>query len=456
VGAAFRRRTVGGERSLTLMLRILLAFQILYTVYQNHYTFETGIPGLNLPNVLFGVVLLFVYFRPGRDEVKAPAILRGPILIFFAMLIVAFFIAQARAPGDFMVDLTYLKNALFAPLLYFLYLHCKLSKKDTRLLIIGVMAVAGVAALQAVRQGFDYGIGTFVETHRAAGPFGENWRNANRAGVYYAMFLPMFVALALFLHKDLRWRLAAMGGIALLTVAILFTYSRQAYFIALFGLVLLLLRRSLIFAVLIGGTLISLAAYLPDSVVQRVQETQTQGAHGEAEVDESTASRWEIWTGALAMWEANPTGVGLNRFKDEIGHYSAFKHFDAHNFYVLTLAECGPQGLLALLLLIAATFRLGAQLRRNVPAGDPEAKALAIGFSVVAVCTALGSLYGSPFLENDVMGDFWILAGLLERYMRLNTAAAMVPAQAPASPRQRMLARFPLANRAPGLPVRRP
>ncbi|MGN6517914.1 MAG: O-antigen ligase family protein [Dokdonella sp.] len=437
------------------MLRFLLLFQILYTVYQGHYNFESGVPGLNLPNALFLLVLLMLHFSGKHDELDAKARMRGPLLFFMAMLVLAFAIAQMRAPGEFMVDLTYLKNALFSPLLYFMYLHCKQDLRNTRLLVIAVMAVAAVAAVQAIRQGFDYGIGAFVETHRASGPFGSNYRDANRAGVYYAMFLPMFIGLALFLeHK--RWRIAALGGVVLLTMALLFTYSRQAYFIAVIGLVVLLLRRSVLLALVLGATLASLVGFLPESVTQRVEETQQKGPHGEEKVDESTASRWEIWAGALAMWQANPAGVGQNRFKNEIGHYSAFQHFDAHNFYVLTLAEGGPQALLALLLLVLATFRLGAWLRRSMPPDDAEARALAIGFSVTALAMALGNLYGSPFLEGNVMGTFWILCGLLERYMLLKTRQAPASTALVVAGTDHMVERFPLAARARGIPARRP
>jgi O-antigen ligase len=436
------------------MLRALLLFQILYTVYQGHYMVESGVPGLNLPNALFLLVLLMIRFNGKRDEIEVGAIMRVPILLFMTTLTIAFGIAQMRAPGEFMVDLTYLKNALFSPLLYFMYLHCKQDAKNTRLMIIAVMVVAALAAVQAIRQGFDYGIGNYVETHRAAGPFGSNYRDANRAGVYYAMFLPMFIGLALFFGKNRRWQIAALAGVVLLVMALLFTYSRQAYFIAILGLAVLLLRRSVVLAVVLGAALASMVGFLPESVTQRVAETQQKGPHGEEKVDESTASRWEIWAGAMAMWQANPAGVGLNRFKDEIGHHSAFQHFDAHNFYVLTLAEQGPQGLAALLLVIAATFRLGGWLRRSVPPDDPEARALAIGFSVTALCMALGNLYGSPFLEGNVMGTFWILCGLLERYMHLKQTDA--PAEAAASEGERMVERFPLASRARGLTVRRP
>ena len=51
------------------MLRLLLALQILYTVYQNHYVFESGVPGVNLPNALFLVTLVLLWSSGKRDAV---------------------------------------------------------------------------------------------------------------------------------------------------------------------------------------------------------------------------------------------------------------------------------------------------------------------------------------------------------------------------------------------------
>jgi O-antigen ligase len=438
-----------------MFLRLLLVFQIFYTVYQDHFNFETGIPGINLPNGLFLVTLFFVFMERETLAAAPHARVKRALLLFYATLIYGFVMAQMRAPLDFGADLTYLKTALMTPLLYLLYLHCKQDQKTTRMMIIVVMAVSAVAAVQAIRQGLDYGIGTFNETHRASGPFGSDFHNANRAGVYYAMFLPMFIAMALFFRRQFMWSLAAYGGIALLSMALLVTYSRQSYFIGLLGLGVLLLRRSIVLAVVLTVVLVSLAGYLPESVTQRVEETRQQdNTSGQLEVDESTASRWEIWTGAMAMWTENPMGVGLNRFKSEIGNYSRYKNFDAHNFYVLTLAELGPIGLFALLWLVWSLFRLSGHMRRSAPKDDAEARALSIGFSVATLCMAVGNLYGSPFLEGPVMGSYWILAGLLERYFSLRQAqeqpaASAATAVAPVDP----FARFPLARRA--LPGRR-
>ncbi|WP_347261673.1 O-antigen ligase family protein [Rudaea sp.] len=435
------------------MLRLLLIFQIFYSVYQDHFTFETGLPGLNLPNLLFLATLFLITTGRKDTEPAPPARLRRALILFFATLIIGFVIAQIRAPGDLMADVTYLKNAIFSPLLYFLYLRCRQDFKTTRLMIIVVAAVASIAALQAVRQGLDYGIGNYNETHRATGPFGSNVGNANRAGVYFAMFLPMFIAITLF-FRQLWWRLGALFNVGLLAFALLVTYSRQSYFIALLGLTVLLLRRNIVFAVVIGFVLVSLAGYLPDSVTQRVTETQQIGKTGEEEVDESTASRWEIWAGAMEIWRANPMGVGLNRFKDEIGNYSRYKHYDAHNFYVLTLTELGPQGLFALLMLLRALFSLGTFMRKTAPPDDPEARALALGFSVATLDVAAGCLYGSPFLYGAMMSNYWILSGLLERYFRLLRAradGATAQASKPAPPK--LASRYPLAART--LPGRR-
>jgi O-antigen ligase len=437
-----------------MFLRLLLIFQILYTVYQDHFNFETGIPGINLPNALFLVSAFFVFMEREKLPSKPHGRVKNALLLFYVTLVLGFVMAQVRAPHDFGADVTYLKSAVMTPLLYLLYLHCRQDQKTTRMMVIVVMAVSAVAAVQAIRQGLDYGIGTFAETHRASGPFGSDFHNANRAGVYYAMFLPMFIAMALFFRKQFMWSLAAYGGIALLSMALLVTYSRQSYFIALFGLGVLLLRRSIVLAVVLSAVLVSLAGYLPESVTQRVQETRQQdNTSGELQVDESTASRWEIWSGAMSMWAANPLGVGLNRFKSEIGNYSGYKNFDAHNFYVLTLAELGPFGLMALLWLIFSLYRLSGTMRRSAPKDDAEALALSIGFTVATLCMAVGNLYGSPFLEGPVMGSYWILAGLLERYFFLRQVQAeTVPATATAVAPD-PFARFPLARRA--MPGRR-
>src|SRR3546814_1927133 len=104
----------------------------------------------------------------------------------------------------------------------------------------------------AGREGLDYGIANYSETRRASGPFGVDYRNANRAGVFYAMFLPMFVALMLFLRSQRIWRIAAVVAVSIMAMAIMVTFSRPSFLIGTLGLCVLLLRRNVVVAVLVA------------------------------------------------------------------------------------------------------------------------------------------------------------------------------------------------------------
>lgn len=436
------------------MLRmLLLAIPIVFMPNALHLSFETGIPGLNMANMVFLFALMAVVLAGRRaNPSRSWGELTPALLAYFAMATIGLFIAQFNRPGPPAEDIVVLKNVFFYPLLYLIYRNCKLNQRNTRSLIILVMVVAAVAGLEAVREGIDYGFGRYVESRRAAGPFGVDYRNANRAGVFYAMFLPMFIAMALFFRGQKLWRIASIAGCVLLVLAIMATYSRQSYAIALFGLSLLLLRKNVLLAIMIAALALPAASLLPEGVTQRVAETEQTNAAGVEELDMSTASRFEIWAGAAKMWQEYPLGVGLARFPKYIGRYSTHANFDAHNYYVLVMSELGPFGLAALLWLLWRMLRLAFKVQRSIGHVSAEAKALGIGFSVTVVAMALGNLYGSPFTEGSVMANFWILCGLMEHYALRTPEAAIATAATPAGDRDAAVAtRFPLAARiAPG------
>ena len=423
------------------MLKALLFIQVLYAVNQTHFLWLPSVAGIAPINVMFLITLLLMRGKP--DVVQTQGILRQALIAFFIALTFSFLWAQVRSFNDFLVDATYVKNAIFFPLFYFLYLKSRQDEATTRKLIIWILIIAALAGLEGFREGLDYGFGKYNPMHRASGPFGVDWRNANRAGVFYSMFMPMFVALVLFLKRRKLWQLAAVFGCFVIAGGTLATYSRQSYFLVMLGVILLLIRRSIIMAVIVSVSLVSLAGYLPDSVFQRVEETKQTSKDGEEQVDESTSGRWELWAGAMSMFASNPLGVGLNRFKTEIGNYSPHKGFDAHNFYVLTLAECGPLGIITLLLLLRSCFLLAGFLRRNANDDDPELRALTLGFTICTLNMAMGGIYGSPTLEGSVMSPYWALAGSLERYIHLksmNAGTTPVVSEGPS-----LVERFPLA-----------
>ncbi len=402
-----------------MIRKVLLFFLLFYVVNDLHFKWQTGIPALAPVNLLFIAVVLSLRKTKDSVDVGTP-ILQNALKWYAISLTAAFVWAQVRAFNDIVADLTVLKNAIFYQLFYFLYLHCRQDKKTVRLLIGAVLAIAVLAGLEALREGLDYGFASYNPFKRASGPFGDDWHMANTAGVFFGIFTPMLIAVALFLRRQWIIRIGAVVGTLVIAGGTLFTYSRQAYFIILLSLAILLFRKSIGFAVATALLLVSLIGYLPDTVTQRVEETKQQGKPGGGEeVDASTSSRWELWAGAMDMLAHNPLGVGLARFPREIGSYSSHKGMDAHNFYVRSLAEYGPHGLAALIYLVYGCFRLSGFLRRNADPDDPDARALSLGFTVASVALVFGNVYGSRFLDGPIMGPYWALAGLLERYVHL-------------------------------------
>jgi len=376
----------------------------------------------------------------------------APLVALFLAMLVGFVAAQWHDVSRLDEDLREGKVALLYPFLYLAYLHCGMDLKRTRQLIALLVIVAVGAGLEAVFQGASFDLGTFSETQRATGPFGQ-LKMANRAGIFFAMFLPFLVALALQPHQKSVMRVAAIAGSVILVSAILLTFSRQAYLIALFGIMILLIWRSIPVALLAAAVLAFAAiTFVPNSVVDRVQQTEQADGTGRMVLDPSTASRFTIWSGTLEMLREHPNGVGLGRFNDHIGYYTNYAGKDAHNGFLLTLAECGPLGLLALLWVFWRLWRLARWLRRS-GAVQAEDIALERGFTLAVVSMALGNMYGSPFFDSLIMANFWILCGLMERYGNLKAHTAQVMVES--AQRRNALPlglRFPLAARAlPGL-----
>lgn len=428
--------------------------------------FLYAIPILLLPNTAHlpadfsvgaSLILLFVAMLLGerdRAELARPGVLWPPLLALFLAMLVGFVSAHWHDLSDAERDLREAKVAVLFPVLYLAYRRCGLDLARTRQLIVVVLIVAVLAGLEAVSQAMRFNLGAFSETQRATGPFGQI-HMANRAGVFFAMFLPMLVALVLRPKQRRSVRLLALAGSVILMLGILFTYSRQAYLIALFAIMVLLVWRSVPVAAIAAVVLVASAVFfLPGSVVDRVQQTQQSDVDGSVVLDPSTSSRFVIWRGAIEMLRDNPMGVGLGRFSQRIADYTAYGRKDAHNGFVLTLAELGPLGLMALLWVFWRLWRLARMLRQLPGALRPEAKTFERGFTLAVVAMALGNLYGSPFFDSVIMANFWILCGLMERYGLLKAHEADLAIAANHKPwaATPIVQQFPLVARAlPGM-----
>ncbi len=417
------------------ILRLVLAALLIYLPNQQLFKLEFTVKGLNVLNMLFLLaVALMVALRVRAPD---PAPLRRAFFFFFAVLVWGFAAGLMHDPSEWVNDLTALKNSIFYMLLFFLFYHASQDERTIRFLFGVILLVTFVAAVQGLRQALDYGIVTYNETRRVSAPFGWHYTNANRAAIFFAIFIPLFAAVGLFYRGKILHRLVGLGSTALIAFVVFFTYSRQSYFILAALVLLVTLRRSVVLSGLIVAALMSFESWAPQTVVERIMMTTqvedaiTAPARSESGrepmYDQSTESRFEIWEGAAAMIGDRPWGVGLNHFKREIGAYApVYANMDAHNFYVLITAEAGLLGPVATLVLLAGLLLLARRVERLDK--RPESRMLGIGFGLSVLAVAMGNIYGSRFLDGDVMGNFWALAGLVARYYTLSAQAKRVAA----------------------------
>jgi len=398
--------------------KYLIIALIIYTPNQIHFPSSLGLPGVNVLNVICLMVWIIHLMSKRANDVKPQ--LRRRLFIVMGFMVYAFGIAQLRAPLNLMADITYVKTAIFYPLYFFLFFYVVRDEDDIRFYTLVILFVATLAAVEAIREAINYGITRYSETRRAAGPFGPNYTAANRAGVFYSMFFPLFLSIALFYKGEKNVRRLCYAGALLTVTAIFFTYSRQSYFIAALCAVILLARKGPFFFFLLVLAGLNYKLWVPEAAIQRLEGTQQVNEHGEEELDESTESRFELWAAGFKMMVAHPQGIGLNRFKNESGNYSIYPNKDAHNYYVLFAAEASPIAAIFHIILVISLFVMGNKLRKLARSkGDDFGEALGRGFAMSSFAMIMGNIYGSPFFSGEVMGLYWAMAGMVVRRIQL-------------------------------------
>jgi O-antigen ligase len=403
------------------VVKVLMICMIIYLPNQALFGSSLGVKGLNAINILF---LSIFFMRRGRVRPPlAPTPLKKAFVFFSLILVWAFLVGVVRNSPHWAADLTVLKNSIFYMLLYFLFFHAVDDVRTIRVLVLTIAFVTLTSVVLGFRQALDYGLGSYNETRRVAAPFGWGLADANRSAIYFCIYLPLLATIAMFYKSRPALRIACLA-IFLLGVFVDFhTYSRQSYFILAVSVILLALRKSLFVAAIVCLALLNYDAWVPETVLQRIEmTTATEGAETvasigeEAKYDESTASRLILWDAAAVMISDHPWGIGLNQFKREIGNYvdQRFAGKDAHNFYVLITAEAGVIAPIAVMILIVGLLSVGWRALRI--GEDEDSKTLGIAQLVCTVSVVLGSMYGSRFLDGDVMGLYWIFSGLVARY----------------------------------------
>lgn len=398
----------------------MLAVLIIYVPNQGNFPTTFGVMGLNMFNILFLLTLFAVVLKnaTSRDEPPKPRPhLTNVLIAYYLLLGLALAIALLRGSAHPVDDIVTYKSLVTYSLLYFLAYYGVRSLAQIRLLIIAIVAVFVAASFEAILQGINYGLQDYDHMQRASGPFGEDAGFSNFAGIFYAIFSTFVLAIALLGRKlKFRYRSLAMACYVIGCVAILATFSRQAFLAIGVTTLLLALRKNPAIAISAVVVMLAYPLWAPEGVVERIEMTRQETRTGEEVLERSAASRYELWGGAIEIIKRDPWGVGLNQFKDEVEPYLPEWVIarDAQNQYLRFAAEAGVQGLVVFLMILWSFFRLGRRVSRLEYPREAYVLGMAFSVSVIAVC--LGNIFSSTFSLGEMMANYWVLAGLLSRY----------------------------------------
>lgn len=307
--------------------------------------------------------------------------------------------------------------------MYFM-LGTAMEKPWVRKLIFPFYAFSlGIAAIWTLSVHSQYGFSKETSTW-VMFPF---YKEHTMYGMALAFVYPWSIW-ALWRKQTLVWRFIHLGLFLLLTVALVFSYTRAAWLsLVAAGAVYL------IFAWRISGRQLLLIALVSASSLWLTQDqwmriftkndtvsSDNFGEHIQSasniSTDASNLERLNRWASALRMWQDRPhVGWGLNTYQFQYAPFQNSSQLtfistnggvmgNAHSEYIGPLAELGWPGLVWVVLLIAMIFRTGVGAYRRLAPGTDR--------SLVLVAL-LGQV------------TYWV-HGLLNNFLDLDKGAVLV------------------------------
>ena len=272
------------------------------------------------------------------------------------------------------------------------------------MLVVGAIATA-ILAVTTAADAFAQtrAEGTSIADFFAQGRWVGHISDVNAAGSYFAMIA--FIAIGLGV-TDRTWRLVWMTAGAVLFIAMLMAGSRTAVaatgVVGAFVLVRVAISRASYRVRVVSAGAAALAVGAAAFLLLRT----TGGTPSEA-----INIRWLFLQTTARMLSAEPAfGVGVGQFSLWAAQFAppalfqVWKPDNAHNNLAQIAGELGFVGLIAFLMVLAATFRP----RSSTPGGNPLRHPLIAGL-IAFVLTWLG---GHPLLVAEVAYPFWITLGV--------------------------------------------
>lgn len=361
------------------------------------------------PSDLLFLLLIAVLLFKERERLKSIKpfpLIHLAVFIFLATNFTA--LDSIRSP---MVAARYVLITIYLlSFFYFSRLYVN-SRPTLKIVLSGYLLAASISALVAFSGLFNFGI---LESQILFG--GQRWDGYFRLQGFFKdpnVFGPFLVPGILLLFEDLRHpgllrgpRLLKMAILILLTLAVIFSFSRAGYLnlgVAILFYLLILAKTEHLkdFALTVGlVVLILLIPVLtlterPDFFGLNLEKTKNIVFSSQT----YDTARFAAQEKALKVGVSKPFGIGP-------GQYHIRYRMGTHSLYLRVLAEQGWLGITALLMLIATIIVFLLRVIRFP--SSPFQRSLA----TIVLASLIAILANSFFIDTLHWRHFWLLLGL--------------------------------------------
>jgi O-antigen ligase len=414
---------------------------------------DLGGIGVALPTepMLVGLMALFLLRSAVQGGTVSAAVMRHPITI--VVLAQLAWMAVCLFPSSMpVVSMKYLLARLwFVTVMYFMASRLFEDERQAYRFIGSYLAglVIVIGYTLAVHAQYDF---AHEPAHWVMSPF---FKDHTSYGAIIAFFLPFALSAVSAPGLPAGQRLAHAFVLLVLTVGLIFSYTRAAWLslVGALGLFIVMRLRVPLWALALSLAAGAAVVYAEQDRIaielarNRDESSDDLGKHVKSisniSSDASNLERINRWNSALRMWEERPLfgwGPGTYMFQYAPFQASADRTIistnfgvqgNAHSEYLGPLSEQGVPGLLLMAALVLLTSARALRLYRRMPPGA-DRRLMSAAFLGLSTYYLHGAL--NNFLDTDKASvPFWAFTALIVHFdlkyaeRRKATAAASAP-----------------------------
>lgn len=388
-----------------------------------------GLPiDMNLPTepLLAGLLLIFV-FKLFMEKSFDKKIVYHPISIGIYFYLIWILITSISSTMPIVSFKFLLSKLWFIVAFYFLATQLFRKIENTRKYIILYTISLAIVVFYATYRHLTYGIFDEKIAHWSANPF---YKDHTSYGAMLAFYIPSVMGLAFTKRFSNARRLLYLGLLTILTIGLIFSYSRAAWLsiIASFGVWVIIKLRIKFWVILTSVGILAIFLILFGQTIQRNLEKNHQDSSttslseqiksvSNVSTDASNVERINRWNCAIRMFKAKPIfgwGPGTYMFQ-----YAPFQRAsektiistnqgtggNAHSEYLGPLSEQGFLGPIFYLILIILTLKTAVKVIRR--STDIYLKTISIGTMLGLITYYIHGILNN-FLDTDKASvPFW-------------------------------------------------